>query len=149
MIIRDPPPAERKDKKITEPTVKKTHELLERLADYVMTKVSTKDEVDQKINQVDTKIDKLADYVMNEVPRKDEVPSKAEFQSLAGKVGSLEDKVNSIESKTDALGEKVDTLIDGMDRQAQQLEIIRTEQTAFNHGFNRLEERVEKLEKVH
>ena len=94
-------------------------------------------------------LEKLVEHVMNNVPIKDEVPSKEEFQYLAGKVGSLEDKVNSIEGKTDALEKKVDTLIDGMDRQAQQLEIIRTEQTAFNHGFNRLEERVEKHEKVH
>ena len=87
-----------------------------------MTEVSTKAEVNQKIAQVDEKIDKLADYVMNEVS------TKMEFHELK---------------------DKVDTIIDGMDKQAQQLDNIRTEQLAFNHGFNRLEKRVEKLEQAH
>jgi polyhydroxyalkanoate synthesis regulator phasin len=144
---------------MTKITIEKTHSLLEKLTNYVMNEVPKKSETDKLVDyvmnelptrrEVDGKIDKLAEYVMNKVPRKDEVPSKAEFQYLAGKVDSLKDKVNTIEGKTDALGEKVDTLLDGMDRQAQQLEIIRTEQTAFNHGFNRLEKRVKKLEKVH
>lgn len=94
-------------------------------------------------------LEKLVEHVMNNVPTKGEVPSNVQFQYLTGKVCSLEDKVNSIEGKTDALEKKVDTLLDGIDKQAQQLDIIRTEQIAFDHAFNRLEKRVEKVEQAH
>ena len=55
---------------MAEITLEKNHALLEKLAEYVMNEVSTKQEVDEKIGKVDTKIDKLAEYVLNEVPTK-------------------------------------------------------------------------------
>jgi len=85
---------------MNESTQKKTHELLE----------------------------KLANYVMNEVPR------KSEFNKLAKKVDSVEGKV--------------DTIIDSIEGQAQQLDIIRTEQLAMHRGLDREEERIEEHEKA-
>lgn len=84
---------------MTEPTLKKTHELLERLAEHVMNKLPTREEMNTKLEQ---KADK----------------------------------------------KYVDKLLEGQDRIVKELEIMRTDQVAFNHGFNKLEKRVEKLEKT-
>ena len=54
---------------MSEITPEKTYQLLEKLFDYVMTKVPTNTEVNQKIAQVDEKIDKLAGYVMEKIPK--------------------------------------------------------------------------------
>ena len=67
-------------------TPEKTHSLLEKLAEYVMNEVSTKKEVDGKIEKIDSKIDKLAEYVMTEIPliknKLDEKADKKELQML-------------------------------------------------------------------
>ena len=84
---------------MTEPTLKKTHELLERLAEHVMNKLPTREEMNTKLEQKADKKD-------------------------------------------------VDKLLEGQDRIVKELEIMRTDQVAFNHGFNKLEKRVEKLEKT-
>jgi hypothetical protein len=93
-------------------------------------------------------LEKLAVYVMNEVPRKEEVPTKHDLNVAIQAIQTALDQ-KADKKDVEKLEGKVDTLIDGMDKQAQQLDIIRTEQLAFNHGFNRLEKRVEKLEQAH
>ena len=90
-------------------------------------------------------LEKLAEYVMNEVPRKDDVPTKKE----------LNDKIWQIQQALDQKADKKDMemlrndlrqLLDGQDGMVNQLDIIRTEQYAFNAAFTRIEERVESLE---
>jgi chromosome segregation ATPase len=146
---------------MSEITPEKTHQLLERLADYVMTEVSTKTEVNQKISQVDEKIDKLADYVMAEVSTKAEVNQKIsqvdeKIDQLANYVMNevptkreIDERLERVEKDIGEVKQNVNLILEGMDAQAKQVEILKTKQTAFNHGFSRLEERVEKLEKVH
>jgi len=82
-----------------EPTLKKTHNLLEKLADYVMSRLPTREEMDAKL----------------------------------GKKADKED---------------VQKLLEGQDKIVQELDIIRTEQSAFHAELNRLEERIEHHEKV-
>jgi polyhydroxyalkanoate synthesis regulator phasin len=88
-------------------------------------------------------LEKLADYVMNEVP------TKKELLVVKNDVSLVTEGVNELREDVQNIKGSLNIILDGMDGQAQQLNIIRTEQAAFNHGFNRLEERVEKLEKVH
>jgi methyl-accepting chemotaxis protein len=91
-------------------------------------------------------LEKLADYVMNEVPKKSEVASKEELGAVRQEL-----KTDSDELRQDMQNIKgsLNTLLDGMDKQVQQLDMIRTEQVSFNQAFKRVETRVEKLEKVH
>ena len=107
------------------------------LKDYLMAEIT--------LEKTHALLEKLAEYVMNEVPRKDDVPTKKE----------LNDKIWQIQQALDQKADKKDVemlrndlrkLLDGQDAMVNQLDIIRTEQYAFNAAFTRLEERVESLE---
>ena len=103
-------------------TLEQTHALLEKLAEYVMNEVPRKSEVptkqemnerfeqmDSRFEQVEDRIDRLADYVLTEIPGiKDQLEQKADKRDIQ-------------------------IILNGLDKQAQQLEIIRTEQVAFYH----------------
>ena len=91
-------------------------------------------------------LEKLADYVMNELARKNDVASKDELIAVKDE---LKTDINELREDVQNIKGNLNIILDGMDKQAQQLDIIRTEQAAFNHGLNRLEKRVEKLEQVH
>ncbi len=117
---------------MAETTPEKTHTLLEELTEYVKNNVPTKQEVDDKIGKQDEKLgnlevrlDRLTDYVLNEIPTKREM--KEELEEKADK-------------------KDIQKILDGQDAMVNQLDIIRTEQYAFNAAFTRLEERVESLE---
>jgi len=112
---------------------------IDKLAEYVMNEVPTR-------REVDAKIDKLAEYVLNEVPTKKEVDEK--FQKVYDAIWNLEEKVDQKADKKDVemLMNNLRELLDGQDEVIKQLDIIRTEQYAFNAGLNRIEERVESLE---
>ena len=56
--------------------------------------------------------------------------------------------INEVSEDMQNIKGSLNTLLNGMDKQAQQLDIIRTKQVSFNQAFKRLETRVEKLEKV-
>ena len=92
---------------MTEITLEKIHALLEKLADYTMSELPTRKEMDEKLDQ------------------------KADKKDV------------------DEIRQDLQIIINGMDKQVQQLDIIRTEQVAFDQAFNRLEKRVEKLEQTH
>ena len=89
-------------------TLEKTHALLEKLAEFVMNEVSTKQETNKRFEQLEQRLEKTEQQ-------------KAD--------------------KTD-----VRKILDGLDSQAKQLDIIRTEQTATLHVINRIEKRVANLE---
>ena len=74
-------------------------------------------------------LEKLAEDVMNEVATKRELALKA-------------DKIDMEEVKHGVvkLDKKMNRMLDGMDAQVKQLDIIRTEQIAFNSAFNRRSE---------
>jgi chromosome segregation ATPase len=132
---------------MSEITPEKTYQLLEKLAEYVMTEVSTKTEVNQKITQVDEKIDKLAVYVMNEVPTKREM--NARFEQVDRRFEQIDQQFDRIEQRFDRVENDVKLILDGMDIQVKDIEILKTEQTAMKSGLGRIEKRVKKLEKVH
>ena len=100
-------------------TPEKTHTLLEKLAEYVMNEVSTKKEVDEKIG-------KLTEYMKTEVAKKSEV--------------------NELRTDVKDLKQKVDIIITGQDKQAKQLDDLKTEQTAFHSALLRHEKRITVLE---
>jgi len=124
---------------MTEPTLKKTYDLMEKLADYVMNEVPSKSEVATK-----SEVEKLAEYVMKEVP------SKEELEIRLGKIRlEIEKRIQKIEDKLDQKADKKDIqmILNGMDGMAKSLDDIRIEQKAFISGLRRVEKRVEILEK--
>jgi len=94
-------------------------------------------------------LEKLTEYVMNEVPNKSEVPTKDEmnvrFEQVDRRFAFMEQRLERLElEKADK--KDIETIINILDKQTKQLDIIRTEQVAFDHAFSRLEKRVEILE---
>ena len=71
-------------------------------------------------------LEQLAEYVMNEVAKKSEV--------------------DEIKKDVKNLQQKVDIIITGQDKQAKQLDDIRTEQVSTNSAILRHEERITILE---
>ena len=71
-------------------------------------------------------LEQLAEYVMNEVAKKSEV--------------------DEIKKDVKNLQQKVDIIITGQDKQAKQLDDIRTEQVSTNSAILRHEERMTTLE---
>jgi len=108
---------------MSEPTIKKTHELLE----------------------------KLAEYVMNEVPRRDEVPTKQEmnarFDQVDKRFEHVESRLDHVESDVKETKKDVKLILEGMDSQVKENEILKTEQIAIKSGLTRVEKRVDVLEK--
>jgi len=94
-------------------------------------------------------LEKLAEYVMNEVPKKSEVPTKdeinARFEKVDRRFAIIEHWLERLElEKADK--QDIETILNILDKQTKQLDIIRTEQVAFDHAFRRIEKRVEILE---
>ena len=104
---------------MTDHKLNKTHELLEKLANYVMNEVPTKKEVDERFRQIENELDQKAD-------KKD---------------------LFVIQEDLLLLKENVALIINGMDAVSKNLDDMRIEQKAFISGLQRLEDRVEKLEK--
>ena len=98
-------------------------------------------------------LEKLAEYVMNEVPRKSEVATKQEMNARFDRVDRRFDQVDQrfdqVEQRLDHVERDVNLILDGMDSQLKETEILKTEQMALKSGLSRVETRVEKLEKVH
>jgi len=105
-------------------------------------------------------LEKLAEYVMNELPQKSEIMTKQElenrFQEVDNRFQQLEhelvrkaDKADLITVQEDlnTLKENIRMLLNGMDGMVKNLDVIKTEQAAFISGLKRLEHRVEVLEK--
>lgn len=96
-------------------------------------------------------LEKLAEYVMNEVPRRDEVPTKREmnarFEQVDKRFDQMEQRLDHVESDVSETKRDVKLILDGMDAQAKDTEILKTEQIAIKSGLKRVEKRVDVLEK--
>jgi len=105
---------------MSEPKLKKTHELLEKLAEYVMHEVPTKKELEKRLDEAKIEI-------------------KLEIER---RIQKLEDELGKKADKRD-----VQLILESMDGIVKELDVMRTEQKAFLSGIRRLENRVEVLEK--
>jgi len=116
----------RKVKEMSEPTLKKTHELLEKLAAYVMNEVPTKNEIEKRFQQIERELERKAD--------------KADLIIVKEDLLMVKDDLSNVK-------ENVSMILNGMDGMVKSLDIIRTEQSAFISGLRRIEKRVDMLEK--
>jgi len=128
---------------MSEITLEKTHALLEKLAEYVMNEVPTKRDDNTRFAQIDSRLDKVDSRLDKVDSRLDKVDSR--LDKVDSRFAQMEYRLERLElEKADK--EDIQTILTILDKQAHQLEIIRTEQIAFDHAFMRLEKRVEVLE---
>jgi len=111
---------------MAEPALKKTHELLEKLAEYVMNEVPTKQEVEKRFQQIERELERKAD-------KKDLI--------------IVQEELSGVKEDLSTLKENVGMILNGMDGMVKRLDVIQTEQSAFISGLRRVEKRVEALEK--
>ena len=106
-------------------TLEKTHALLEKLANYVMSELPTRIEMNETLAQ-------KAD--------------KADLFLLDSKVSQLDEKINYLDGKLNRIDEKMNLMLNGMDAQAQQLDILSTDMKAVSGTLDLHEERLGTLE---
>jgi len=83
-------------------------------------------------------LEKLAEHVMNNVPTKQEMNSRFK---------KVDKRFDQVENRLDRVENDVKLILDGMDAQAKDSEILKTEQIAIKSGLTRVEKRVDVLEK--
>ena len=91
------------------------------------------------LEKVHSLLEKLAEYVMNEVPTNRKVDAR--FEQVERRFEKIEKELESKADKKD-----IQLILNGMDAQAKQLDIIRTEQVATNAALQRHEKRITALE---
>ncbi len=116
---------------------------------------------DITLEKLHDSVEKIAQYLVNEVPRKSEVASKDDLNAVRQELNEVKQElkrdlgVMRQELKTDIhelredvqdIKGNINIILDGMDAEVKQLDIIRTEQVAFQSGLSRAEKRVEKIE---
>ena len=89
-------------------------------------------------------LERLAEYVMNEVPTRKEM--NAHFVQLEAELQTTKIDIQEIKMDLRETGENIGSILNGMDAQAKQLDIIRTEQVATNAALLRHEKRITALE---
>ena len=89
-------------------------------------------------------LEKLAEYVMNEVPTRREM--NVRFENIDARFVRLETELQETRQDVQETKENVRSMLNGMDAQAKQLDIIRTEQVATNAALQRHEKRITALE---
>ena len=120
-------------------TLEKTHTLLEKLAEHVMNELPTRREMNEKLDQKTDKVD-----VENIKQKVGDV--KKDVKILRYDVEGLKVDVKDIKQDVNGLKQNQQLILNGMDGMVKQLDIIRTEQVAFNSAFDRIEKRVAVLE---
>ena len=95
------------------------------------------------LEKVHSLLEKLAEYVMNQLPTNRKVDAR--FENMETRLNKIEEE-KADKKDVEKIKQGINSLLNGMDAQAKQLDIIRTEQVAFNSVFNRLEKRVTNLE---
>ena len=98
------------------------------------------------LEKVHSLLEKLAEYVMNEVPTNRKVDAR--FEQVDARFEQVERRFEKIEKELESKADKKDIqlILNGMDAQAKQLDIIRTEQVATNAALQRHEKRITVLE---
>ena len=115
---------------MSEITPEKTHEMLEKLAEYVVNELPTKKEMHVGFQGVDQRF-KQVDQCFEQVDRR--------FKQVDRRLNNLEQDVQDTK-------QNVRLILNGMDAQAKGMEILRTEQAAMKSGLARLEKRVDAIE---
>ena len=96
-----------------------------------------------KLEKTHALLEKMAVHLANEGPTRREINER--FEKIERHL-ELMDQKKADKSDVDQVNEKLDLILVGLDHQAKQLDIIRTEQAAVSHAINRHENRITALE---
>ena len=110
-------------------TLEKTHALLENLAEYVMTEVPTRNELQHGLNELRHEMDGVRQEM------------DGFRQEMMVQLALKADK-----SDVQRIDKNVEQILQGMDAQAQQLDILRTDMRAVSKTLDFHEERLGTLE---
>lgn len=124
---------------MAEITLERLYLLVENMADYLMTKVATKEEV----NRLTERVDRLTERVDQLTERFDELTIRVD--SLTVRVGRLEEQFEQFRTE---VRQKFDQVLEGMDAQAGQLDILRTELASQSHTLDVYNVRIGNLEEA-
>jgi len=119
---------------MAEITLEKLHTMLEGFVEHVMNTMPTKQEMNERFGAVDARFEQI-----------DARFEKVEESMLLMKV-DVQQRFGQVEEDMRKVKMDLATILNGMDAEAKQLDIIRTEQAAFAHSFNRVEKRITALE---
>jgi len=122
---------------MAEITLERLYLLVENMADYLMTKVATKEEV----NRLTERVDRLTERVDQLTERFDELTIRVD--SLTVRVGRLEEQFEQFRTE---VRQKFDQVLEGMDAQAGQLDMLRTELASQSHTLDVYNVRIGDLE---
>ncbi|HOC89863.1 MAG TPA: hypothetical protein PKI90_09960 [bacterium] len=122
---------------MAEITLERLYLLVENMADYLMTKVATKEEV----NRLTERVDQLTERVDQLTERFDELTIRVD--SLTVRVGRLEEQFEQFRTE---VRQKFDQVLEGMDAQAGQLDMLRTELASQSHTLDVYNVRIGDLE---
>ena len=122
---------------MAEITLERLYLLVENMADYLMTKVATKEEV----NRLTERVDRLTERVDQLTERFDELTIRVD--SLTVRVGRLEEQFEQFRTE---VRQKFDQVLEGMDAQAGQLDMLRTELASQSHTLDCYNVRIGDLE---
>ena len=126
---------------MAEITLEKLHTMLEGFVEHVMNTMPTKQEMNERFGAVDARFEQI-DARLEKVDARFE---KVEESMLLMKV-DVQQRFGQVEEDMRKVKMDLATILNGMDAEAKQLDIIRTEQAAFAHSFNRVEKRITALE---
>ena len=108
---------------MNEITLEKVHDMLEKLAAYVMNEVPTRREMNERFEQIDKRFE--------EIDRRFEQIDKR-FEQIDKRFEQIDRRFEQIDKRFDSIG--------------KQLEIIRSQQSVFTKTFEWHNERLELLE---
>ena len=136
---------------MAEITIEKTHALLEKLAEYVMTSVATKDEVnelrremDQRFEQVDKRFEQV-DKRFEQVDKRFEQVDKR-FEQVDKRFEQVDKRFEQVDKRFEQIDERFEQIDRNIVGIHSQLDLIRIEQRVFSQTFDLHQKRLSLLE---
>ena len=129
---------------MAEITLESLYKLVENMADYLMTKVATKEELNrlsERVDRLSERVDQLSERVDQLSKRVDELQERLDLLTI--RVTMLEKEFERFRIE---VNKRFDRVMEGMDAQAGQLDILRTESVSQSHALDDYDERVGNLE---
>ena len=118
-------------------TPEKTHALLEKLAEYVMNEVPTRQEMNQRFEGIDQRFESIEQRFEG---------IDQSFKGINFYINRIDDRLEKLEIDVKETKTDVKTILEGMDAEAKELEIARLERTAISRTLDRHEQNITKLE---
>ncbi len=138
---------------MAEISLESLYHLVENMADYLMTKVVTKEEfgllekrfdsLSERVDSLSERVDRLSERVDVLTERVDRLTERVDILTI--RLDALEQEFHTFRIETN---QKFDRILEGMDAQAAQLDILRTELASQSHTLDLYNVRIGDLEET-